>query len=66
MFNIYVLKMKPMDAHGMGEGYEKTKFKKANDELTQAGISAVLRVLFMAPIMMMRPVRWSMTKPMST
>ncbi len=34
------------------EGYEKTKFKKANDELTQAGISAVLRVLFMAPIMM--------------
>lgn len=34
------------------EGYEKTKFQKANDELTQAGISAVLRVLFMAPIMM--------------
>ena len=25
VFNIYVLKMKPMDAHGMGEGYEKTK-----------------------------------------
>ena len=25
IFNIYVLHMKPMDAHGMGEGYEKTK-----------------------------------------
>lgn len=25
VFNIYVLHMKPMDAHGMGEGYEKTK-----------------------------------------
>lgn len=24
-FNIYVLKMKPMDENGMGEGYEKTK-----------------------------------------
>lgn len=24
-FNIYVLKMKPMDAGSMGEGYEKTK-----------------------------------------
>lgn len=24
-FNIYVLKMKPMDTDGMGEGYEKTK-----------------------------------------
>ena len=34
------------------EGYEKTKFQKANDELTHAGITAVLRVLFMSPIMM--------------
>lgn len=25
VFNIYVLHMKPMDAHSMGEGYEKTK-----------------------------------------
>lgn len=25
VFNIYVLHMKPMDAQGMGEGYEKTK-----------------------------------------
>ena len=25
VFNIYVLKMKPMDKEGMGEGYEKTK-----------------------------------------
>ena len=25
IFNIYVLKMKPMDEHSMGEGYEKTK-----------------------------------------
>lgn len=25
VFNIYVLKMSPMDKNGMGEGYEKTK-----------------------------------------
>ena len=25
ILNIYVLHMKPMDEHGMGEGYEKTK-----------------------------------------
>lgn len=25
VFNIYILKMKPMDEHSMGEGYEKTK-----------------------------------------
>lgn len=25
LFNIYVLHMKPMDEHSMGEGYEKTK-----------------------------------------
>lgn len=25
VFNIYVLHMKPMDKHSMGEGYEKTK-----------------------------------------
>ncbi len=25
VFNIYVLKMKPMNETGMGEGYEKTK-----------------------------------------
>ncbi len=34
------------------EGYEKTKFQKANDDLTKAGISAVIRVVFMNPIMM--------------
>ena len=34
------------------EGYEKTKFQKANDDLTRAGLAAVLRVLFMQPIMM--------------
>ncbi len=32
-------------------GYEKTKFKKSNDELTQAGLNAVTRVIFMQPIM---------------
>ena len=34
------------------EGYEKTKFQKANDELTSSGITAVVKVLFMNPIMM--------------
>lgn len=34
------------------EGYEKTKFQRSNDELTKAGISAVVRVVFMQPIMM--------------
>ena len=35
------------------EGYEKTKFQRANDELTKAGIAAVTRVVFMMPIMML-------------
>ena len=35
------------------EGYERTKFKKANDELTQAGLNAVMRVIFMQPIMIL-------------
>ena len=34
------------------EGYEKTKFKKANDALTSAGIAAVTRVVFIQPVMM--------------
>lgn len=34
------------------ERYEKQKFKKANDELTKAGLSAVLRIVWMQPIMM--------------
>ncbi len=34
------------------EGYEKTKFQKANDELTRSFISAVTKVVFMNPIMM--------------
>ena len=34
------------------EGYEKTKFQKANDDLTRSALAAVLRVLFMQPIMM--------------
>ena len=34
------------------EGYEKTKFQRANDELTRSGIAAVTRVVFMNPIMM--------------
>ena len=32
-------------------GYEKTKFKKANDDLTQAGISVALRIVMIMPIM---------------
>ncbi len=32
-------------------GYEKTKFKKSNDELTKAGLYAVTRVILMQPIM---------------
>lgn len=35
------------------EGYEKTKFKKANDDLTNSAIAAVTKVVFMAPIMML-------------
>ncbi|MGN1001676.1 MAG: ABC transporter ATP-binding protein [Oscillospiraceae bacterium] len=34
------------------EGYEKTKFRTANDALTAAGIKAVTRVVMMQPIMM--------------
>ena len=34
------------------EVYEKTKFRRSNDELTKAGIAAVTRVVFMNPIMM--------------
>lgn len=33
------------------EGYEKTKFRRANDELTEAGIRAATRVILMQPIM---------------
>ena len=35
------------------EGYERTRFQKANDELTSAALAAVLRVMFMQPIMML-------------
>ena len=34
------------------EDYEKKKFKKSNDELRDAAINAVTRVVFMQPIMM--------------
>ncbi len=34
------------------EDYEKKKFKKSNDELRDAAINAVTRVVFMEPIMM--------------
>ncbi len=34
------------------EAHEKTKFQRSNDELTKAGIAAVIRVVFMNPIMM--------------
>ena len=34
------------------EQHEKEKFRKANDELTKAGIAAVTKVVFMSPIMM--------------
>ena len=32
-------------------GYEKTKFKKANDELTAAGISVAMRITLISPVM---------------
>ena len=32
-------------------GYEKTKFKKANDDLTQAGVNVALRIVMIMPIM---------------
>lgn len=32
-------------------GYEKTKFKKANDELTQMGITIAMRINLISPIM---------------
>jgi len=32
-------------------GYEKTKFKKANDELTEAGIHVAMRIVSIMPIM---------------
>ena len=32
---------------------EKKKFKKSNDELTEAGLNASMRVIFMQPIMML-------------
>lgn len=35
------------------EGYEKTKFQRANDDLTKSGIAAAVRVLIMMPIMML-------------
>ncbi len=33
------------------QGYEKTKFKKSNDELTESSLRAVTRVIMMGPIM---------------
>ncbi len=33
------------------QGYEKTKFKKSNDELTESALRAVTRVILMGPIM---------------
>ena len=33
------------------QGYEKTKFKTSNDELTEASLRAVTRVILMGPIM---------------
>ncbi len=35
------------------EGFEKTKFKKVNDEFTAAGLNVVMRIIFMQPIMML-------------
>lgn len=32
-------------------GYEKTKFKKANDELTEAGIHVAMRIVMIMPVM---------------
>lgn len=32
-------------------GYEKTKFKTANDELTQAGIQVAMRIVMIMPVM---------------
>ena len=32
-------------------GYEKTKFKKANDALTQAGVNVALRIVAIMPVM---------------
>lgn len=34
-------------------GYEKTKFKKANDELTDAGIQVAMRIVMIMPVMML-------------
>ena len=35
------------------EGYEKTKFARSNDELKEAGIRAVTRVVLLTPVMML-------------
>jgi ATP-binding cassette subfamily B protein len=35
------------------ESYEKAKFKRANDALTEAGLAAAMRIIFMYPIMML-------------
>ena len=35
------------------QDYERGKFKRANDELTQAGLNAILRILAMMPLMML-------------
>jgi ATP-binding cassette subfamily B protein len=32
-------------------GYEKTKFQKANDELTEAGINVAMRIVMIMPVM---------------
>jgi len=34
-------------------GYEKTKFKNANDALTKAGLAVMMRIIFIQPIMML-------------
>jgi ATP-binding cassette subfamily B multidrug efflux pump len=34
-------------------GFERKKFQKSNDELTRAGLNAVMRVILMQPIMML-------------
>lgn len=34
-------------------GYEKTKFKKANDELTEAGIQVAMRIVMILPVMIL-------------
>ena len=35
------------------EGHEKNKFQKANDNLTNTGLDAIMKVLFMSPVLSM-------------